>query len=82
MLLEENHGYSEIIGNPLAPFINSLTGQNGVATQYSAVSHPSLPNYLSLTGGSTFGITSDCTPAACPVSGESRAGEPWFISAS
>ncbi len=26
-----------------------------------AISHPSLPNYLALTGGSTFGIDSDCT---------------------
>jgi acid phosphatase len=25
------------------------------------VAHPSLPNYLALTGGSTFGLTSDCT---------------------
>jgi acid phosphatase len=30
------------------------------------VAHPSLPNYLALAGGSTFGITSDCT--TCLVS--------------
>lgn len=30
-------------------------------------SHPSLPNYLALTGASTFGITSDCSPSVCPV---------------
>src|SRR5207247_302578 len=33
----------------------------GLATQYYAISHPSLPNYLAMTAGSTFGITSDCT---------------------
>jgi hypothetical protein len=30
-----------------------------------AITHPSLPNYLALTGGSTFGVNSDCT--ACSV---------------
>ena len=25
------------------------------------MTHPSLPNYLALTGGSTFGVTTDCT---------------------
>ena len=67
VMVEENHDYSEIIGNPQAPYINGLASQNGVATQYTAVSHPSLPNYLALTGGSTFGVTSDCAPTACPV---------------
>ena len=56
----ENHEYSEIIGSSSAPYTNSLATQNALATRYDAVSHPSLPNYLSLTAASTFGITSDC----------------------
>jgi len=67
IVAEENRSYSEIIGSTAAPYINSLTSQNGLATNYFAISHPSLPNYLALTGGSTFGMTTDCAPTSCPV---------------
>lgn len=60
IVIMENHGYGEIIGNPDAPFINQLAASYGVATDYVSVAHPSLPNYLALTGGDTFGITTDC----------------------
>jgi acid phosphatase len=62
----ENHSYNQIIGSSATPYINSLLTSGGLATSYYAVAHPSLPNYLSLTGGGTFGITSDCT--SCWVS--------------
>jgi len=61
VVIMENHGYDDIIGSPDAPFINQLASRYGVATNYVSVSHPSLPNYLALTGGDTFGITTDCT---------------------
>jgi len=61
VVIMENHGYDEIIGNPDAPFLNLLADSYGVATNYVAVGHPSLPNYLALTSGDTFGITTDCT---------------------
>jgi hypothetical protein len=61
IVIMENHGYGEIIGSPDAPFINQLATRYGVATNYVSVAHPSLPNYLALTGGDTFGITTDCT---------------------
>src|SRR5689334_3990280 len=57
----ENHAYGEIIGSSAAPYVNSLLPSAALATSYTAVAHPSLPNYLALSGGSTFGITSDCT---------------------
>jgi hypothetical protein len=57
----ENNEYGSIIGNSSAPYINSLARQYALGTQYYAVTHPSLPNYLAMTAGSTFGITSDCT---------------------
>src|SRR5262249_44878386 len=61
-ILMENHSYNEIIGNTnQAPHINQLVSQHGVASNYFALTHPSLPNYLAITGASTFGITSDCT---------------------
>ncbi len=60
-IMMENHSYNEIIGSSQAPYINSLANQYGLATNYFGVSHPSLPNYLAATGGSTFGVTTDCT---------------------
>jgi len=41
------------------PFTASLASRYRVATNYSAVAHPSLPNYLALTSGQTFGIRDD-----------------------
>jgi hypothetical protein len=57
----ENEEYGDIIGSRSTPYINALAKRYGLATAMYAVSHPSLPNYLALTGGSTFGISSDCT---------------------
>ncbi|HKV87682.1 MAG TPA: alkaline phosphatase family protein [Candidatus Dormibacteraeota bacterium] len=61
VIVMENHSYPEIIGSSSAPYINSLAAGGGLGTGYMAASHPSLPNYLALVGGSTYGITSDCT---------------------
>src|SRR6266536_3772759 len=55
----ENHGYSEVIGNPHAAFLNRLAHRHAMATHYYAVSHPSLPNYLAMISGSTQGCASD-----------------------
>jgi hypothetical protein len=61
VIVMENEEYGGVIGSPSAPFINSLARRYGLATGMYAITHPSLPNYLALTGGSTFGIDSDCT---------------------
>jgi len=61
VIVLENHSFDTVIGSPQAPYLNSFAKHWGLATGYSGVSHPSLPNYLALIGGSTFGITSDCT---------------------
>ena len=55
IVIMENHGYDEIIGSAQAPYINQLAARYGVAANYVSVAHPSLPNYLALTGGDTFG---------------------------
>jgi phosphatidylinositol-3-phosphatase len=81
ILVLENHSLADVLDNPAAPYLNSLVSQYALATAYSGVSHPSLPNYLALTGGSTFGISSDCT--SCFVSAPSiatrldAAGRSW-----
>src|SRR5215471_6764916 len=60
----ENHESSSIAGNPDAPTFNALARRYATLTDYTAVTHPSLPNYLALVSGSTQGITSDCTDCA------------------
>jgi hypothetical protein len=61
VIVMENEEYPSIIGSSSTPYINALARRYALATRMFAISHPSLPNYLALTGGSTFGITSDCT---------------------
>jgi hypothetical protein len=59
VVVEENHSFSEIIGNPQAPYINSLASAGVLLTNYNAITHPSEPNYFALYAGSTFGIQDD-----------------------
>jgi len=51
IVVEENHGYSSVIGSPDMPFLNSLANQYGLATQYYANTHPSIGNYFMMTTG-------------------------------
>src|SRR5262250_3591566 len=59
VIVEENNGFHDVIGNPAAPNLNALAQQFGLATDYFGVSHPSEPNYVALLGGNTFGIADD-----------------------
>ncbi len=49
-----------MIDSPQMPAYNKLAHDYTLLTQFYAVRHPSLPNYIALMGGDTFGITSDC----------------------
>jgi phosphatidylinositol-3-phosphatase len=69
VVLMENEEYSNIIGSAATPYINRLAHRYALASSMFAISHPSLPNYLALTGGSTFAISSDCTGCSVPVAG-------------
>lgn len=60
-IVMENKEYSSIIGSSSAPYINSLAQKYGLATHSYGTTHPSMPNYLSLIAGDTFGITTNCT---------------------
>lgn len=62
LVIEENHGYAQIIGSPSAPYINGLASQGALMTNSFAIEHPSQPNYLDLFSGSNQGITDDSTP--------------------
>ena len=65
VIMMENHGYQQVINNPNEPYLNSLieNKQVNLATNYFAVGHPSLTNYLEIVGGSNFGVRSDNPPA-------------------
>jgi acid phosphatase len=51
LVVEENHGYSSVIGNPAMPYLNSLASQYALANNYFANTHPSIGNYFMLTTG-------------------------------
>src|SRR2546425_951862 len=56
VVVMENTGLdSALRSEPIA----RLASANALATNYHAVARPSLPNYLALTSGSTWGITDD-----------------------
>jgi hypothetical protein len=61
----ENKELGSVLGSRSAPTFNLYARTYGRLTRSYAVTHPSLPNYLALVSGSTFGRTTDCTD--CPV---------------
>ncbi|MBE1608058.1 alkaline phosphatase family protein [Actinopolymorpha pittospori] len=62
-ILMENKSYFQVIGSPEAPYINKLARQCGLAANYWAIAHPSLPNYIALTSGGAQGVTDDASPS-------------------
>lgn len=62
VVVMENHGYSQVVGNPTAPFANWYMKHANSATNFFAIGHPSLTNYLEIVGGSNFGVRSDNNP--------------------
>jgi len=81
LVVFENHEATSIFGNPDASTFNALARRYATLTDYDAVAHPSLPNYLALVSGSTQRISSDCTD--CVVRARSladtlaAAGKTW-----
>ena len=67
----ENHGAAQVLQDPAATTFRSLAARYASLENYDAVAHPSLPNYLALVSGSTYGFHSDCT--RCVVSGPNLA---------
>ena len=64
VIVMENHNYGEIVGNGDAHYLNNRFIPAGrLFTNYHAIEHPSLPNYLAMTSGTTSG----CHSNDCPV---------------
>jgi hypothetical protein len=82
MVYMENKGYNDIVGSTKAPFLNSLINAYGSATQYHGLTHPSLPNYYPVIGGTDFGLTYNCATSCIDaettlVSNIEAAGKTW-----
>jgi hypothetical protein len=60
LIVFENKEFDTVIGNPLMANYNKLAQEYTLLTQYYAIRHPSLPNYIAMIGGDTFGIDSNC----------------------
>ena len=56
VIVMENRSYAQAIAGG---YTAQLARTYGVATNYHGVTHPSLPNYLALTSGSTWGVADD-----------------------
>jgi phosphatidylinositol-3-phosphatase len=78
VIMMENHplnissccgGPNGIIGNLAAPYITQLSRNYSLSENYFAISDGSLPNYLAMTGGSTFSnvscLQNDSPPTSC-----------------
>jgi hypothetical protein len=74
LIIMENHSLCSIVGNitigcttsTIAPYETKLAQNYALATNYTALVHPSLGNYLALVGGSTFNVTQTCSPKSNP----------------
>ena len=59
LIVLENRGFDQVIGNPAMPEINRLARRYGLAADHHGMAHPSLPNYVALISGGTWGSRSD-----------------------
>src|SRR5271169_1270250 len=69
VVIEENHAYEQIIGNPDAAFINELAAGGALFTNSHGVLRPRQPNYLALFSGSTQSVTNDRRILGAPLTG-------------
>ncbi len=60
----ENKGYTQVWNTSSTPYTTSLGKSFVRATNFYAMAHPSLPNYLDFFAGSNYGITTDCSPSS------------------
>lgn len=73
VLVVENHSLDAMQRE--MPYTYGLAQRYGYATGYRAITHPSLPNYLAISGGDTFGVTDDRDPSAHPLASASVFGQ-------
>lgn len=69
VVVEENHSATGALRG--MPNLAALARRYGYTTAYKAITHPSLPNYLAIAGGSTFGVRDDKGPGSHHITGQS-----------
>src|SRR5438874_2423899 len=82
VLVEENHSYNQVIGNPAMPYTNMLAQKYALATQFHANRFNSLPNYFMLTVGSLITTNDEYTGTVTAdnvARAVSKAGKTWKI---
>lgn len=67
LVVLENREFGEVFGGGSMPYVEKLARQGTLASDYHAIAHPSLPNYIALLAGDPLGVASDC--AECEVQG-------------
>ena len=84
VVVMENHAYSQAWNTASTPYTTSLANSFARASNYFAITHPSLPNYLDMYAGSNYSITNDCSPSStCHVNARhladnlDAAGKTW-----
>jgi hypothetical protein len=70
IVVEENANFGDVVANPALPYLNGLANQYGLATNYFANAHPSIPNYFELTNGQILTLIDASTPHDFPVSSQ------------
>jgi phosphatidylinositol-3-phosphatase len=73
VVVMENHSAASATDG--MPTLAAAAARYGSATQSFGLTHPSLPNYLAIAGGSTFGVHDDNLPKVHPLSGSSVFGQ-------
>jgi hypothetical protein len=63
----ENHSLRQMKSS--MPYVFGLAKRYAYADRYTAITHPSLPNYLAMASGGTQGVTDDGAPEVHPLSG-------------
>ena len=56
VVMLENHSIGDVIGDPAAPYLNSLAARGALATGWYGIARPSQPNYLALFAGETLNV--------------------------
>ena len=83
IVVEENANFGNVIANPTMPYLNGLANQYGLASNYFANAHPSIPNYFELSTGQTLTLIDALTPHTFPVDADNvvrellAAGKTW-----
>ena len=83
IVVEENHNYGDVVASASMPYFNGLANKYGLAANYFANGHPSVPDYFMLTTGQTLTLIDAVTPQTFPVSDDNvvreliAAGKTW-----